>query len=1024
MSAPMPAPEVTAPEVTPAEVPSPDEPPAGGRTPARIIPRATYRLQLHRDFNLRAAIRALPYLARLGVSHVYCSPILMARPGSTHGYDVVDPTRLNPDLGTAHDFGSFCRALTDHGLGLILDIVPNHMGVDSEANGWWQDVLRLGPASAHAPWFDIDWAAGGQRLLLPILGGSLDDVIASGDLTIDAAEDPPSLRCHERRLPINAAGLACLQASRNTPRYAPRDAPRDAHRIAAGNAPREDAGDDDGCSEDDVTDPRLVRAVADRQHYELADWREAATRINYRRFFDVSTLAAIRVETPAVFDATHALVLAWVREGLVDGLRIDHPDGLRDPGAYFHRLQQAAGDRRGRLYLVAEKILAPQEDMPRDWPIDGTTGYDFANLVCGVLIDETSLPAVDATWRDYTGETTASFSDLTRQTRHEVLETTFGGELATLGRRLLLALRAQPDPQQPLPLAMTALAELIACFPVYRTYPGSDHASADRRVIDEAVTAAARHLEPAGQSMLTTIGHLLAAGLTGDAAGDEFVVRFQQLVSPVVAKGVEDTALYRWSRLVSLNDVGGDPDHYGVDVAGFHDANRRRAATWPQAMLATSTHDNKRSEYVRLRINALSEDPAHWRALVDRWSAALDRESNAAGLLVRPTRSDCILLFQTLIGSAPSDPALLAADWRWPAPAAETLADYAARIKAYMLKAGREAKRRTSWLEPDDDYERAVARTIDLIFASPDLTREWLADIRPFAWWGGLNSLTATVLKLTSPGVPDIYQGARVLDDSLVDPDNRRPVDFDERLPVIEDLARLAASEGARIETCLGAWLAGGDFPRLKLWIIQRLLHWRRDHPALFDAGSYEAVPVRGRLARHVIAFVRRHGDEAVLVVATRLYRRAGFVPRDYSPADVPPSPWTDESLDLAAFGLSPLDPLEPLAPPEALAQPGGAAAAWRDLLREPSSSATDGKASASLQDGPAPTSQPPQPSPRPRTDRSASQLTVGELLARLPVAVLPLGRTGTTVTPRQTSAGPNRPPAGSDHEVTRLPPS
>lgn len=552
----------------------------------------------------------------------------------------------------------------------------------------------------------------------------------------------------------------------------------------------------------------------------------------------------------------------------------------------------------------------------------------------------------------------------------------------------------------------------MACLPVYRTYPASDHAEADRRVIETAATMAERHLDAACRETLSAITALLTGGLgspgaagaaatagapgaiaaagapgataragaaganatsaerTAAAVRDEFVIRFQQLVSPVVAKGVEDTALYRWSRLVSLNDVGGDPDHHEIDVASFHEANRRRAATWPHTMLATSTHDNKRSEYVRLRINAISEDPAQWQALVARWSDGLDRELNAAGLLLRPTRGDRYLLFQTLVGSAPFDASMLAGDPHWPSPAAEAVADYAARIKAYMFKAGREAKRRTSWLEPDDDYEQAVARTIDLIFASPDLTRQWLADIRPFAWWGGLNSLTATVLKLTSPGVPDFYQGARVLDDSLVDPDNRRPVDFARRLPVIEDLDRLAATDRTTIGGRLAEWLARGDFARLKLWIIQRLLQRRARQASLFDHGSYEPVVVNGPLARHVIAFLRREGDEALLVVATRLYRRAGFAAQEHDPARPPPMPWGEETLDLAALA-------------------GDSASEWRitgDWLGDP----------------------PCAPS-SPAFGESISALAVGEVLARLPVAVLSLRRAAPSRTPRIPESGNSR---------------
>ena len=510
------------------------------------------------------------------------------------------------------------------------------------------------------------------------------------------------------------------------------------------------------------------------------------------------------------------------------------------------------------------------------------------------------------------------------------------------------------------------IAALMAAFPVYRTYPASDHAEADRRAVEAARVVAGRRLAASGQVRLLPLLDRLAAwlgdGLVGEAGRDAFVQRFQQLASPVMAKGVEDTALYRWSRLVSLNDVGSEPDHHGLDAAAFHDANRRRAAHWPHALLATSTHDNKRSEYVRMRIDAISEDPAQWQTLVERWTAAIDHELDVAGLPIRPARGDLYLLYQTLIGSAPADPALLPATRRWPEAAAETVADYAGRIKAYMRKAGREAKQRTSWTEPDDDYETAVARTVDLIFGSEALTRELLADIRPFAWWGGLNSLTATLLKLTSPGVPDIYQGARILDDSLVDPDNRRPVDFEERLPVVEDLARLGAADAATIDTALRQWLACGDFARLKLWLIQRLLHWRAAHAEVFTAGDYLPIPVSGPLARHLVAYVRRHGDRGLLVVATRLYRRLGIPARAFDPALPPPSVWSDEYLELGAAGLAGSD--------------------WRDLLATPG-------AAAAPDARPAPTPTPiPAPTPTP-TPAPLTRLAVSAVLERLPVAAL-----------------------------------
>jgi (1->4)-alpha-D-glucan 1-alpha-D-glucosylmutase len=858
---------------TPTTAAKPSRPP--GRDGPRSIPRATYRIQLHRGFGFGDARRALPYLSELGVSHVYCSPYLMATPGSTHGYDVIDPTRLNPDLGTLSDYRDFCRALARHGLRQILDIVPNHMGVDTDANPWWQDVLRHGPDSAHARWFDIDWTRG--RLLLPILGAPLAETIASGELALALdSGDAFRLRYYERSLPVNDAGAALIIA-------------------------RASRADDDGSLTEALADHGLVQAVADLQYYEPAHWRDASARINYRRFFDIAGLAALRIEDPAVFEGTHRTVIEWVRSGLVDGLRIDHPDGLRDPGAYFDRLQDAVRDHAGRrVYLVAEKILAPEEELPVDWPVDGTTGYDFANLLCGVLLDETTLPAIDAIWRAFTGEQTPTFGDLGRAAKREVLDASFVGDRAALAR-LFQAI----DGSAPLAAIETVLTELVAAFPVYRAYPGSRHREDDGRAITTARDTALARLEPGLQPTLAAISDRLLEGLTGAAAHDEFVIRFQQLAAPVMAKGVEDTALYRWSRLVSVNDVGGDPDIHGIDVAAFHAANRRRAEGWPNAMLATSTHDNKRGEYVRMRINVISEDPAHWQTLVEGWRDAVDRLMNAASMTLRPNRGDLYLLFQTLVGSAPADPRQLPQAWRWPDPAAEAVADYAERIKAYMVKAGREAKRRTSWTEPDDAYEQAVTRAIELIFGSEPLTRQLLADIRPFTWWGGLNSLSASVLKLTVPGVPDIYQGARILDDSLVDPDNRRPVDFDERLPMIRDLAALAEADRDQQLAQVTGWLARGDFSRLKLWTIQRLLHWRSRHPALFEAGAYLPVTVTGRLARHLVAFVRRDEHSAILVVATRLYSRLGFAAHEYPPDSPPPSPWTDEALDLGSAGVT-----------------------------------------------------------------------------------------------------------------------
>ena len=961
--------------------------------PPRVVPRATYRLQLHRGFGFPEATRALPYLVALGVSHVYCSPYLRATSGSTHGYDVVDPTSLNPDLGSDEDYVAFCRAVRGHGLEQLLDIVPNHMGVESPDNAWWQDVLRFGPASAYAGFFDIDWqgnddvAAG--RLLLPVLAAPLADVIARGELTLRSQPGGGFRLVHlERSLPVNAAGTALIFA-------------RAAGATDVAVADALDAA---------LSDRTVIAAVADRQHYQLAPWQLAATAVNYRRFFDVTGLAALRIELPAVFESTHRTVIELIRNGLVAGLRIDHPDGLRDPGAYFTRLQQAIAEGDApdgaRLYVVAEKILAPHEELPAHWPVDGTTGYDFANLVCGVLLDSRTAPAIDAIWRGFTGERSPRFADLARAAKKEVLAASFGAEWRALSRRFCSLLaqhpsaEQSPDPQDPgLGLAADVIAEVIGCFPVYRTYPGADPSEADRRAVRAACDDARDRLSLGHRPMLDALAGILTAG-TG-AGGqvtdrDEFIIRFQQLTAPVMAKGVEDTALYRWSRLVSVNDVGADPDIHGVDVATFHAANRRRAERWPHALLATSTHDNKRGEYVRMRIDVLSEDPAAWQALSAGWRREAERLMDAAGMAVRPAAGDLFLLFQTLVGTVPADLLSTAGDkaveskavgskaagntaaGQWPEPAVETLSDYVGRIKAYLHKAGREAKRLTSWTEPDDDYEQAVARLVDLIFGDESLTRRIVSDVRPYAWFGALNSLSLTALKLTVPGVPDIYQGANILDDSLVDPDNRRPVDFDERLPVIRELAALAGSPHDRIVAQVTGWLRAGDFARLKLWTIHRLLRHRTEEPELFSRGDYLPIPVTGSRSGHLIAFARRGRRRGILVVASRLYRSLDF-PDDQAMRGGAAAPagavWRDETLDLRALGAV-TGPLADLLTRSATGRGGPGARGASAHPSEPGSSEPGSSESGLTDRGPA------EPGP-------STSLRVSEVLQHLPVAIL-----------------------------------
>jgi (1->4)-alpha-D-glucan 1-alpha-D-glucosylmutase len=900
--------------------------------PVRPVPRATYRLQLHREFGFPQATRALPYLAALGISHVYCSPYLKATPGSMHGYDVVDPSTINPDLGTPEDFNRFNQALRTHGLTQLLDIVPNHMGVESAENAWWQDVLRNGPTSPYAGYFDIDWSGATGvtpgKLLLPVLGAALDQVIAERQLKLswDTSRNAFRLEYFERTLPVNAAGVARIFAA------------------AAGAGASGSAGqlpDHAPAVAQCLDDPELVTAVAACQHYELAPWQDAATRINYRRFFDVSGLAALRIEDPAIFEVTHRQVIELVRAGIVSGLRVDHPDGLRDPATYFRRLQEAvtAGveeDRpKGPLYIVAEKILAEGEDLPADWPVSGTTGYDFANLACGLLLDHETADGVDRAWRDFTGETTPRFGDMASAAKREVIASSFGSEMKVLSARFLKLLPEDRQDPQDLPLITTVLTEVIAAFPVYRTYPGPAATDEARKVIRQACSEASRQLADSGSDRTPALLALLEEILTGptgdvdlsnraDAARDreraQWAVRFQQLSAPVMAKGVEDTALYRWTRLASINDVGADPDVTGVSVEHFHQANAKRRAGWPHAMLATSTHDNKRGEYVRMRLNLISEDPAQWSRIAGAWRQQAEQLMDRAKMQRKPSASDLYLLFQTFVGTWPI------MEWQSGSEAASTPTDeqmhaYGDRLKAYMTKACREAKVQTSWTAVDEAYEQAVHGLIDLVLADASLCARIREDVLPFAWYGALNSLSLTALKLTVPGVPDIYQGANVLDDSLVDPDNRRPVDFTERQTLVMELAELAGKPAEKIKAALGEWLAAGDFSRLKLWTIHRLLGWRAVHPQVFEAGEYVAVPVKGRLARHCVAYIRRNQRHGILVVATRLYGQLGFPGPQGSGS---PGPWHEEVLDLAAVGIRAVNfndiLCNPINPPDATA--------------------------------------------------------------------------------------------------------
>ncbi|WP_332815529.1 malto-oligosyltrehalose synthase [Ramlibacter sp.] len=886
------------------------------------IPVATYRVQFHEDCRFADVAEAVPYLDALGVSHLYSSPFLRARPGSTHGYDIVDHSALNPEVGDEHDFDRLCRALRRHGMGQMLDLVPNHMGVLEADNAWWLQVLEHGQASAHARTFDIEWDPAAPemrgRVLLPVLGDHYGRVLESGELRLhfDAQAGAFELRHWNHRFPLDPATypdifgvlppppaqdevesdsqavVASLLASFG--RLPPRDGADEGERrarvrdaaIYQRNLARLVARNDwlaqwiaaclqrfDGTPGDAASFDRLDRLVA-RQAWRLADWHVASDDVNYRRFFDVNTLAALRMERPEVFEATHARVLQWLQDGHLDALRIDHPDGLSDPQQYFERLQarharqaEVAGREPRALYLVIEKILAGQEPLPHRWPVHGDTGYRFAALANGLFVDAGRVAAMDEGYRAFTG-VREDFAEIAYQCRRLIIGSSLFSELNWLVEaihRITRANRRRCDfTRNRLRLA---LAEIAAGFPVYRTYLRADEppSAADRHHIDRAVAAARRRLGGSEAGVLDHVREVLLG--EGEAAGvpapqrARFLARWQQFTAPVMAKAVEDTAFYRSLRLVSLNEVGGDPAAYGVSVADFHAANLSRARHRPHCLLATSTHDSKRGEDLRARIDVLSEQPHTWLEAVQRWAGRAEPFVSDTDAGPAPSRNDIWLLFQTLAGL-------------WPAqePHAQARETLRERLQAYLRKAAREAKQRTSWIAPDEAYEGALARYVDAVLKPgpnpfADELQRFTARIAP---WGFRNSLAQLAIKFTSPGVPDIYQGCERWNFSLVDPDNRRPVDFGE---LARSLAQLRAHCVAGIAPApLWATLqAHMDDGRIKQLVTWRLLQLRRQRPQLFREGAYLPLPVEGPAGGHAIAFARTHGGDAVLVVAARL---------------------------------------------------------------------------------------------------------------------------------------------------------
>jgi (1->4)-alpha-D-glucan 1-alpha-D-glucosylmutase len=928
----------------------------------RRLPEATYRLQFHAGFTFQDARRIVPYLRDLGVTHCYASPYLRARPGSTHGYDIIDHGSLNPEIGSTEDYNALVGALKEHGLGQILDTVPNHMGIATNDNGWWNDILESGPASRCAGYFDIAWRASPRpelqdKVLLPVLGEPYGDVLEKGQLRLVFEGGAFTIAYYDRRFPLAPRSYgevlghrleelersmepeslplleyqSILTALRNLPdrmeispgRIAERQREKEiikrrlialttenrtVREFVERNVARFNGKEGVPHSFD------LLDKLLDEQCYRLAYWRVAADEINYRRFFDINDLAALSMERDDVFEAAHALIFRLLAAGDIGGLRIDHPDGLYDPEQYFRRLQEhfllacarsvfdtdvefqamdwrelegplrqriAANMRGGTagrpcpntnldgwpLYVVAEKILGSGEPLSDTWAVYGTSGYDFVNQINGLFVDAAATDSFRRLYQDWIQDGTR-FNEIVYQKKLLILQMSLASELYMLAYQLdRLAQKSRKSRDFTLDTLRHALREVIACFPVYRSYITDEGVhEADRRYVEMAVRRARiRNPLVSGAVFRFLRSMLLLESPESFTAEDRaeqrrFAGKFQQVTAPVTAKGIEDTAFYVFNRLVSLNEVGGDPGRFGVKPDALHAFNRDRQARWPYSLSPLSTHDTKRSEDARARINVLSEMPEDWRAALERWGRLNEPHRQQINDLTVPDANEEYLLYQTLVGAWPLGPV-----------SAEEHADLVKRIQAYMEKAVHEAKVHTSWINPDADFDNAIQEFVRR-FLDENTSGPFLQDFRAFqsrvSHYGLFNSLAQTLLKIASPGVPDTYQGTELWDFSLVDPDNRRHVDYERRRKMLGDLQ--ANSDADRREMLRGLVSAKED-GRIKLYITYRAQHCRRDHPGLFSAGEYLALEGAGAKADHLFAFARQAGDRVAVVVVPRL---------------------------------------------------------------------------------------------------------------------------------------------------------
>jgi (1->4)-alpha-D-glucan 1-alpha-D-glucosylmutase len=882
-------------------------------------PTSTIRLQLHKNFNFDDATATIAYYASLGISHFYTSPILTARPGSMHGYDIVDPTQINPELGGEAGFKRMVAKLREANMGLIVDIVPNHMGVGGE-NPWWVHVLEYGRESPYADWFDIDWRSNDptlqDKIMLPVLGDHYGKVLHDGELRLQfsASKDKGKhqakfvLTYYQQQLPIrpydyveilsksDAAILKrAIELAKNISLMHTQhrhDAQFEASALDEGIAHLysvlgELAQTEDGARaindamaffSASTSNVKALHALLERQHYRLAWWRCAADQLNWRRFFEVSELIGMRVERDDVFEASHALIFRLYQEGLIDGLRVDHIDGLVDPKSYCRklhaRLEELSRIRpdHPRPYIVVEKILAADEHLRTDWQIDGTTGYDFMDQVSAVLHDPKGAPVLDELWAELHAGEQDSFEDEVRAARHQLLRENLSGEFEATARALLAVARSEICTRDySIAAIRRVLLQLLLYFPVYRTYVdgascAEDCATEDKAIMQRCADEARLHLRSGDHALLDQVVQWLSATRASDGSVDpkrlHAVTHFQQLTPPLSAKSVEDTAFYRYGRLLSRNEVGANPAQLSLTVNEFHATCLHRAANFSRAMLATATHDHKRGEDLRARLAVLSEVPQQWEQQVRQWMRLHQPQTPAP----QPSSADQYMLYQMIVGAWPLT--LTPDD-------ADGMAELARRLSQWQSKAIREAKQTSDWIAPDTEYEQACENFLQQIFTperSPQHSTtqqsflhqliNWVHQIAPT---GQINSMTQTLLRMTVPGIPDLYQASEREDLTLVDPDNRRPNDY---------VVRRECSGSQAID-------ADAAFSDRKQHLIATVLKLRAQMPRVFTEGGYVPLEVGGRFADKVIAFLRVLENQSALVIATR--HMHGFDPSDWS---------------------------------------------------------------------------------------------------------------------------------------------